>query len=562
MTSGISVELKLFAHSEFTAKQLLGTGEFGEYFVAKHPDYEYVTLKEISHDLHNNKKKLEKEARDLYRVSSKYVVGLLGVVCEPRNVCLVTEYMEFGSLEYYMSKLPLDQYFGWPIRIRVLYQTAKGLGFLHDKGIIHQRLEPSIIMLDAHLNVKLAECGLRQLSLMATWSHSAQTHQQTISSHRRPTITVAHHAPEIILNINHQPDPSTDMYAYGILLWHIATTKIPFQGYAASEVLKMVSEDRRPGDVPHGSDVPALISELIPQCWSGDPSMRPEISHVLNGLQHLYKRESDSASNIAFAATKWRSDYSHIYNLPLLATSTRQRFFVDTPSSTARQTERNKPVCHPTGEHSAETESELTTAKVIRNSGQYAYRRHDQHQFDGEADTTLKATGFLEQPEPVRQPSPAFTTDNLSTMPQSSSSSSGDYLEAESLYSSSIESASRMESPTVPYETNISHTVSRMQTTNPIPLEGAMIPIEPKHLYQIATHMGNRWRRFGEIILGFSHGELDNFEYGQSELKDVVYKMLVHWVDNNGGKFVLSVGRLIAELKQGGLVDVARRVTQ
>jgi serine/threonine protein kinase len=49
------------------------------------------------------------------------------------------------------------------LRIRMAYQTAKGMHFLHSSGIVHRDLKSLNLLLDSKWNVKVHRC-LKQLS--------------------------------------------------------------------------------------------------------------------------------------------------------------------------------------------------------------------------------------------------------------------------------------------------------------------------------------------------------------------------------------------------------------
>jgi len=53
-----------------------------------------------------------------------------------------------------VSEIPL------PLKLKLMYQAAKGMHFLHSSGIAHRDLKSLNLLLDAKWNVKVADFGL------------------------------------------------------------------------------------------------------------------------------------------------------------------------------------------------------------------------------------------------------------------------------------------------------------------------------------------------------------------------------------------------------------------
>ncbi|KAL7303110.1 hypothetical protein TKK_0004322 [Trichogramma kaykai] len=59
------------------------------------------------------------------------------------------------------------------------------------------------------------------------------------------------------------------------------------------------------------------------------------------------------------------------------------------------------------------------------------------------------------------------------------------------------------------------------------------LEVTKDHILFIKSHVGSRWRKVAEI-LGFSIGEIDQFEYKykQRGLDEIVYQLLISWKQN------------------------------
>lgn len=74
------------------------------------------------------------------------------------------------------------------------------------------------------------------------------------------------------------------IYAFGMLLWEIATRKIPYEGINREIVQLCVLIGQRE-ELPKGC--PEGYIELMQQCWDHDAQKRPTIDQILNQLQKI-----------------------------------------------------------------------------------------------------------------------------------------------------------------------------------------------------------------------------------------------------------------------------------
>lgn len=93
-------------------------------------------------------------------------------------------------------------------------------------------------------------------------------------------------------------DLKVDVYAYGILLYEIATRKFPwteFLNFDGAERFRAINEALQAGNRP---TIPAAVEEaegremvqLMRQCWAGDPVERPDFTSIVPAVAACLRR--------------------------------------------------------------------------------------------------------------------------------------------------------------------------------------------------------------------------------------------------------------------------------
>ncbi|PWA60770.1 PAC motif-containing protein [Artemisia annua] len=154
--------------------------------------------------------------------------------------------------------------------------SARGMNYLHHYSppIVHRDLKSSNLLVDKNWTVKVGDFGLSRIRY--------HTHLNTKAGIGTPQWM----APEILRN--EQADEKSDVYSYGVVLWEIATEKIPWDNVNPMQVIGAVGFMNQRLEIP--KEVDPMWALLIESCWHSDPHSRPTFQEILIKLKDLKKK--------------------------------------------------------------------------------------------------------------------------------------------------------------------------------------------------------------------------------------------------------------------------------
>jgi serine/threonine protein kinase len=267
-----------------------GAGGMGEVYRSRDTRLDrIVAIKVLPQDLVSNselKQRFEREARAISQLQHPHICVLYDVGSQNGSGYLVMEYLEGETLADRLRKgpLPLDQL------LKIGIEIADALDKAHQCGIVHRDLKPANIMLTKS-GAKLMDFGLaRTLSFSA----AASTTQESLSSLAAPTVTGAtspltgrgtvlgtlnYMSPEQIEG--KEADTRSDIFAFGCVLYEMATGKRAFEGKSHISVASAILEtDPVPITKLQPASPPALDA-MIRTCLAKDPEERFASAHDL-----------------------------------------------------------------------------------------------------------------------------------------------------------------------------------------------------------------------------------------------------------------------------------------
>ncbi|KAJ8470364.1 hypothetical protein OPV22_024707 [Ensete ventricosum] len=211
----------------------------------------------------------------LRRVHHKNIVHYIGACVKPTELCIITEYMTGGNLYDHLHKQHIS--LELPHLLKFSIDICKGMGYLHQNNIIHRDLKTANLLLDANSDVKVGDFGVARF----------QNQEGVMTAE---TGTYRWMAPEVI---NHQHyDHKADVFSFAIVLWELATSRVPYDNMTPLQAALGVRQGLRP-DIPN--DMHPRLADLMQRCWDEVPSKRPSFEEITQELEELLQRVQASS---------------------------------------------------------------------------------------------------------------------------------------------------------------------------------------------------------------------------------------------------------------------------
>ncbi|KAI8504359.1 Receptor-interacting serine/threonine-protein kinase 1 [Branchiostoma belcheri] len=302
-----SQDVTVLESKSLTVGETLGRGAFGTVFKAKHKHLGVVAVKLAysRSDLDGrNELDMRQEVAMMNQLNCDHVVRLLGIVLEPGKYCLVVQYMRYGGLAGFLTKLDIP----WPLRFRMSFQIIQGMNYLHHMTppVIHRDLKADNVLVDDAINVKIADLGLSTWKTWRSLSKLESKQRGEQPQHERQRIgTISHVAPECLQDPNRKQNEKSDVYSFGIVLWEILSRQLVFGNALNSTTLAFgIVSGKRPDLqlIPPGS--PSELVELMKKCWDQEPDRRPDFTGCKQAIEPVYDTSYEPDVDSAVIWTK------------------------------------------------------------------------------------------------------------------------------------------------------------------------------------------------------------------------------------------------------------------
>jgi serine/threonine-protein kinase len=248
----------------------LGRGAMGVVYRAQDPALDrVVALKTIllSDDVDNRKeyeKRFAIEARAVGKLNHPSIVTTFDFGEEGDLAYLAMELLEGTDLRTRMKEGPLPT----AEAIEIAVQVADGLGFAHERGIVHRDIKPGNIMLLERGGAKIMDFGIARMR-----SDDFKTSTGMVLG------TPRFMSPEQIAGA--AVDQRSDVFSLGVVLYEMLTGEMLFAGEDSPQIAHNVTLLEHEPPSRRNPEVSSLLDFVVARALKKDPSVRYQDAYEL-----------------------------------------------------------------------------------------------------------------------------------------------------------------------------------------------------------------------------------------------------------------------------------------
>jgi serine/threonine protein kinase len=240
----------------------LGTGGMGVVYEAEDPRlHRKVALKFLPEELAEDPdaaRRFRREAETIAALSHPHICVVYDIGAHEGRSFIAMEYVDGVNLKTHMTRRALTT----TQIVEITVQIAGALEAAHAKSIVHRDIKPGNLLVTTTGDVKVVDFGL------ARRFRSEDTGEVGIEGSTipgRPLGTANYMAPERILQM--PLDPRCDLFSLGVVMYEMATGRLPFAGASPSETVSNVL-DKDPAPLTtlapqHPKALEAIVNRLL-----------------------------------------------------------------------------------------------------------------------------------------------------------------------------------------------------------------------------------------------------------------------------------------------------------
>ncbi len=229
------------------------------------------------------------------------------------NICAIYDIGEYGgrpfiAMPYLEGQTLRQRIAGKPLGVEDVLdlgiQISDALDAAHSKGITHRDIKPANIFVTGQGQVKILDFGLAKLTARGTVAGAIDASARTLSASEESLTspgtamgTVAYMSPEQARG--EELDTRTDLFSFGVVLYQMATGKLPFKGNTAAAIFGAILHESPVSVLTLNPELPAELDHIIVKALEKDREVRCQSASELRADLKRLRRDTSSGRTVA-----------------------------------------------------------------------------------------------------------------------------------------------------------------------------------------------------------------------------------------------------------------------
>jgi serine/threonine protein kinase len=254
---------------KYRVDELIGRGGMAEVYKAYHPGLDRHVAIKVMHSFLADEKdfmtRFQREARVVAGMRHPNIVQVYDFDVETGMPYMVMEYVDGEALKDRLLRLEEQgQWLSLDETVRITLAVGSALKYAHRLGMVHRDVKPANVMINRDGSVILTDFGIAKI---LSGSGGSQ-----LTASGAMVGTPSYMAPE--QGMGQPGDARGDIYSLGVMLYQLATSRLPFEADTPLAVVIKHVNDPLPLPRSINPELPEAIERVIVRALAKHPDER------------------------------------------------------------------------------------------------------------------------------------------------------------------------------------------------------------------------------------------------------------------------------------------------